>query len=135
MKPVLPYLQTPLSIASPYLTKADELGDSSLSYVDSHFPAVKKTSYNSLKDSASSAAGYPKKVVNDGRTYLTKSYEQERGKVKEDGAVGIVKGLVNTEIKIGYDGLEKVKEFVGIAKQEGSKGVEKTKKKVNGKAN
>jgi hypothetical protein len=41
-KPVEPYLKTPYSYAEPYIQKADELADSGLSHVETHFPIITK---------------------------------------------------------------------------------------------
>ena len=51
--PLHPYLQTPYSYLSPYLSRADELGDASLSKVDTRFPIVKEqpeTIYETIKN-------------------------------------------------------------------------------------
>merc|ERR1711939_680096 len=40
--PLLPSLTKPYQYVSPYITKADSLGDSTLSTIDSKFPVVKK---------------------------------------------------------------------------------------------
>ena len=41
-KPVEPYLETPYSYAKPYVAKADELADTGLGHVETHFPIVKE---------------------------------------------------------------------------------------------
>lgn len=49
--PLHPYLRTPYSYLSPYLARADQLGDSGLSTLDSHLPIVKEDTHK-LKEYA-----------------------------------------------------------------------------------
>ena len=63
-KPVQPYLETPYGYAKPYVQKADELADSGLDRVDSHFPIVKKDT-NTVVDTAKSYIWWPYNYVTD----------------------------------------------------------------------
>jgi len=44
-----PILSTPISYATPYLKKADSIGDSTLSTIESKFPAVKKANRRAIQ--------------------------------------------------------------------------------------
>lgn len=57
-KPVEPYLETPYSYAKPYLQKADQLADSGLATVESHFPIVKEDT-NTIIDTTKSYVFWP----------------------------------------------------------------------------
>ena len=67
-KPVEPYLETPFSYAKPYVQKADELANSGLGTVESHFPIVKEDTetimdnLNSLLSTVLSPLGYLKET-------------------------------------------------------------------------
>lgn len=62
-KPVEPYLNTPYSYAKPYVQKADELADSGLNTVESHFPIVKEDTHT-IVDTAKSYIWWPYNYVN-----------------------------------------------------------------------
>ncbi|KUJ15151.1 uncharacterized protein LY89DRAFT_104605 [Mollisia scopiformis] len=64
--PLAPYLHTPYSYLSPYLSKADSLGDSTLSSLDSKFPLVKKPT-GELYDEGKAIVFYPLKKGNEGK--------------------------------------------------------------------
>lgn len=61
-KPVEGYLETPYSYAKPYVNKADELADSGLQTVDSHFPIVKEDTHT-LIDTAKGYIFWPYSYV------------------------------------------------------------------------
>ncbi|KAF1979905.1 putative pathogenesis associated protein Cap20 [Bimuria novae-zelandiae CBS 107.79] len=123
--PLHPYLQTPYSYLSPYLSRADELGDASLSKVDTRFPIVKEDT-SKLKETVSQYVGLPFQLAGKGREYLLSTWQDEYSKTKgNDGSVvKNVKALISTELKIGLDGYSLL---VGYWQ----KGQEKTSKKVN----
>jgi len=72
-KAVEPYLETPYSYAKPYVAKADELADSGLAQVDSHFPLVKEDT-DTVVDTAKSYVFWPFKVVGDGKDYVLNTW-------------------------------------------------------------
>ncbi|KAL9082910.1 MAG: hypothetical protein Q9159_006111 [Coniocarpon cinnabarinum] len=123
--PLLPYLKTPISIASPYLHRADELGDNALNSVDSHFPAVKSTDYNKLRSQTHDVAAYPLKIAQDGRDYIVRVYQDERKKVGGEGVVALGKTVISAELHVLGDAVEVGRSLFGEAKQEA--------KKMNGK--
>jgi len=126
--PLHPYLQTPYSYLSPYLSRADELGDSGLSKVDSTFPIVKEDT-GKLKETVSSYAVAPFVLAGKGKEYLLGTWEDEYKKTKgRDGVVKNVKALISTELKIGFDGYRLVSEYVGQRQGEASKKVNEVKK-------
>ncbi|KAH7119050.1 CAP20-like protein [Dendryphion nanum] len=125
--PLHPYLQTPYSYLYPYLSRADELGDSGLSKVDTKFPIVKEDT-NKLMDAVQSLALLPLSIVGKGKQYVFATWEDEYKKTKgNDGLVKSAKALVSTELKIGLDGLEFVKGYLAKGKEQASKKAEDVK--------
>jgi len=117
--PLHPYLQRPYSVAHPYLTKADELGDSGLSKFETYVPVVKEDTAT-LKQYAFAPFNYLTGTYHE-------QYERTRG---QDGVVKFGLAVVSTELKIVQDVCtvfldywnhsktgQKVNEKVGEAKQ------------------
>jgi hypothetical protein len=110
--PFHPYLKTPYSYVAPYLSKADELGDSSLSKVESRFPIVKEDT-SKLREMAFT----PYK-------YLSSTYQDEYSKTQGEGLVKTGKAFISTELKVAHDAFN-------IFLNYWSKGKEQTSKKVD----
>ena len=72
-KPVEPYLETPYSIAKPYVAKADELADSGLGHVDKRFPIVKENT-NTIVDKGKSLIWYPFELAGNGKDYVINTW-------------------------------------------------------------
>jgi len=84
--PILPYLSKPYQYAAPYLTKADQVGDNTLSKVDEKFPVVKKPT-GELYNESKSIVFFPLTKGLEGKDYVTKVYGDE---VKKQGGGGLV---------------------------------------------
>lgn len=78
-KPVEPYLETPYSYAKPYFNKADELADSGLGRVETHFPIMKEDTHT-IVDTGKSYVFWPFKLADDGKNYVFKTYSGESRK-------------------------------------------------------
>ncbi|KAF2711546.1 CAP20-like protein [Pleomassaria siparia CBS 279.74] len=127
VSPLHPYLQTPYSYLSPYLSRADELGDNGLSKVETKFPIVKEDT-NKLKETVAGLAGLPFAIIGQGRDYLLGTWADEYQKTRgDDGLVKSAKALLSTELKIGHDGYNYLLAYLGKAKKEGSKKVDEVK--------
>ena len=125
--PLHPYLQTPYSYVSPYLTRADELGDSGLSKVDTRFPIVKEET-TKLKQTVVDCASLPLQLAGKGKEYLLGTWQDEYSKTRgDDGMVKNVKALISTELKIGHDGYNLVMQYWGKGKKEASKKMDEVK--------
>jgi len=103
-KPVLPYLSKPYTYISPYVSRADSLGDSTLSKVDATFPVVKKPT-SELYDDATGFAFYPLKVAGDGKEYVFNIWGSEVKKVGGDGVVAKGKAAITTSLVVTSDAL------------------------------
>lgn len=125
--PLHPYLQTPYSYLSPYLVRADELGDSGLDKVDSRFPIVKEDT-NTLKETVQNYASFPLRLAGQGKQYVYSTWEDEYKKTDGDeGIVKSAKAFLSTELKIGHDGFTVVREYLHKGKQEVTKKVDEVK--------
>ncbi|KAF2195718.1 CAP20-like protein [Zopfia rhizophila CBS 207.26] len=125
--PLHPYLQTPYSYLSPYLSRADELGDTGLSKVDNKFPIVKEDT-SKLKETVQSYAFLPWRLAGQGKEYVLGTYNDEYSKTRGDaGLVKTAKAALSTELKIGHDGYTLIVEHWNKGKQEASKKVHEVK--------
>lgn len=124
-KPVLPYFAKPYQYVSPYVAKADSIGDSILSKVDAKFPVVKKPT-GELYDNATGIAFFPLRKGLEGKDYIFKTYNTECKKVGGDGLLKIGKAAVTTTLIVGSDALSWLGSFLAVKK-------EQTKEVVNEK--
>lgn len=115
--PILPYFSKPYQYVSPYVKKADTLGDSTLQTLDTRFPAVKKPT-GELYSEGKSLVFFPIKVGNDGKEYVFGTYSKEVDKTKKEGLVGYGKAVVSTGLIVGSDTLAWVSEFWQGKKQQ-----------------
>jgi len=116
-KPLLPYLSTPYSFISPYVSAADSLGDSTLSTLDQKFPVVKKPT-GELYDDAHSVVFFPLKKTSEGKEYVWKTYNTEVKKVGGEGLVTYGKAVVSTGLIISSDTLSWLGAFLSKKKAE-----------------
>jgi hypothetical protein len=122
--PLHPYLQTPYSFLSPYLSRADELGDNGLSKVEDHFPIVKEDT-SKLKQTVFDFATLPLAFAGKGKDYVFSTWQDEYSKTKgEDGVVRNVKALISTELKFGLDAYGVLTEYLRKGKKETNKKIQ-----------
>lgn len=133
-KPVSPYLQGPYAYVAPYLAKADSLGDSGLTNLESRFPIVKENTAT-VKDKVTGVAGLPLQYASQTKEYVFKTYDDEY-KRTEGGSIQVVrqvKAVLSTELKLTSDVLSYVVSFLQAKKAEGKEFVE-SKKAAHAKA-
>lgn len=116
-KPLLPYLSKPYEYVSPYVKKADSLGDSTLSTIDSKFPVVKKPT-GELYDNGKSLVFFPLKKGNEGKDYVFGIYGGEVKKVGGDSIVTYGKAALATGLIVGSDVVGWLGAFLGQKKAE-----------------
>lgn len=122
--PLHPYLQTPYSFLSPYLSRADELGDNGLSKVEDHFPIVKEDT-SKLKQTVFDFASLPLAFAGKGKEYVFSTWQDEYSKTKgQDGVVRNVKALISTELKFGLDAYGVLTEYLRKGKKETNKKIQ-----------
>jgi len=117
VKPVLPYLDGPLSYVKPYAAKADEMGDASLSKVDETFPIVKEDS-EKVKSTIFDYAFYPLRFAGESKDYVFKTYNDEYQKTGGQGIITTAKAIVSTELKIASDVLHAFGDWLGPKKEQ-----------------
>jgi hypothetical protein len=126
--PMHPYLQTPYSYLSPYLSRADELGDNGLSQVETRFPIVKEDT-TKLKETMQTYASFPLRLAEQGKQYVFSTWEDEYQKTTGDESmVKNVRTLVSTELKIGLDGFAMLRDYWVQGKKEASKKADQMQK-------
>lgn len=114
--PFTPYLATPYSYFHPYLIRADQIGDNTLSKIETHLPIVKEDTSK------------VKEVALSPYTYVTSTWQDEYSKTqRQDGLVktGIV--FLSTELKIVSDGCTVFLSYWNKGKEQTSKKVEEIK--------
>lgn len=111
--PFHPYLRTPYSYISPYLARADQLGDSGLSTLETHLPIVKEDT-SKLKEYAFSPV-----------TYVQGTWQDEYNKTHyNNGVVKMGVATVSFELRMLSDACDVVLSYL-------NKGKEQTKKKID----
>jgi hypothetical protein len=126
-KPVLPYFTKPYQYVSPYVAKADSIGDSTLSKIDSKFPVVKKPT-GEIYDNVKGYAFFPVNKATEGKDYVFKTYTSEVKKVGGEGLITQGKAAVTTTLIVSSDALSWLSNFLAAKKAE-------TKEVVNEKIN
>jgi len=101
-KPLLPYLSKPYEYVSPYVKKADSLGDSTLTTIDSKFPVVKKPT-GELYDNGKSFVFFPLKKGTEGKDYVFSIYGGEVKKVGGESLVTYGKAAISTGLIVTSD--------------------------------
>ncbi|KXS94441.1 hypothetical protein AC578_5197 [Pseudocercospora eumusae] len=117
-KPVEPYLQKPYSYAQPYVQKADELADASLTKVEGHFPIVKEDT-TTIVDTAKGYIFWP-------YSYLTGTFNDEYEKTAKhnnrgQGVGTLVQATISTQLRIASDFFQAVADILGPKYEEGKK--------------
>ena len=107
----------PYEYVSPYVKKADSLGDSTLSTLDTKFPVVRKPT-GELYDNGKSIVFLPLKKGEEGRDYVLGIYGGEVKKVGGDGIVSYGKAALATSLIVGSDLVGWLGALLGQKKQE-----------------
>ncbi|KAK1761204.1 hypothetical protein QBC47DRAFT_356308 [Echria macrotheca] len=89
--PLLPWISRPLQYVSPYVRKADDLGDKTLRTLDEKFPVVKKPTQEILED-AKTIVLLPLRVGQSGKQHVLSAYDAECKKV-DDGSASSSRGI------------------------------------------
>jgi len=121
--PFHPYLQRPYSVAHPYLTKADELGDSGLSKFEAYVPVVKEET-SVLRDYAYAPFNY-----------LTGTWNEQYQRTTHRNTI-VRSGLavISTELKIFQDGCTVFLDYWNRGQQTAREQAQTAREKVNEKA-
>jgi len=116
-KPLLPYLAGPYEYVSPYVKKADSIGDSSLFTLESKFPVVKKPT-GELYEHAQSIIYFPLKKGSEGKDYVFSTYKGEVKKVGGESFVTYGIAAFGTGIIVTKESLNWLTQFLSAKKTE-----------------
>jgi len=125
--PILPYLSKPYEYVSPYVAKADSLGDHTLSTLESKFPLVKKPT-GEIIDEGKSIVFFPLRKGSEGKEYLLGTYNKEVKNVGGEGIVTYGKAMVGTTLRVGGDAYVWI---TGLLKGKAKEGKEVVAEKKN----
>ncbi|KAK1772317.1 hypothetical protein QBC33DRAFT_5306 [Phialemonium atrogriseum] len=123
--PVLPYFAKPYQFVSPYIKKADDLGEKTLSKVDKRFPAVRKPT-DELYQDARDLALLPYRVGLAGRDHVLSTYSSAKSKAGGDNLVSYGKALINTAVIVTTEA------FATVGSVISPKNSERSSQTVNG---
>lgn len=115
--PVLPYFSKPFQYVQPYVKKADDLGDKTLSKVDKKFPVVKKPT-NEIFNDAKTLIYFPVRIGQSGKEHVFNTYDAERRKVGGQGAVAFGKAALTTALILTTDVLTTASDMLSSTKKE-----------------
>lgn len=128
VEPTLPYLKGPYSYLAPYVSKADELGDKSLSKIEEKVPIVKSETQE-IRQTAFDFALWPLETAGNTKDYVLKTYGQEYKKCGGDGVIAGGKAAITSSLVISADFLSWVSSLLKAKKDEARETVkEKTGK-------
>lgn len=115
-KPLHPFFTKPYQYVSPYVKKADSIGDSTLSTIDTKFPVVKKPT-GELYDEGKAIVFFPLKKGNEGKEYVFGIFGSEKKKVGGEGLVTVAKATVATGLVVSSDALNWLGAFLSKKKE------------------
>ncbi|KAK3371822.1 hypothetical protein B0T24DRAFT_338361 [Lasiosphaeria ovina] len=116
--PVLPWFSRPLQYVAPYIKKADDLGDRTLSKVDEKFPILKKPTQDIYSD-VKTIAGFPYRVGQIGKDHVVSTYQTECKSVQSDNnLVTYGKAAITTALILTTDAYITLSNFFGAKAKE-----------------
>lgn len=107
----MPYLRTPIAYISPYAARADSLGNSTLSSIDSKFPVVKKPTGELLAD-GKAVIFFPLRKGFEGKDYVTNIFGSEKKKFGGDGLITYGKAAICTGLVVSSEALNWLNGFL-----------------------
>ncbi len=114
-KPVMGLLSGPYQFVSPYVRKADEVGDKTLSRIDEQFPVVTKPTADVYADTKS-LVFYPYNKSLDTTKHIYKVYGDER-KQFGPGVFPLGKAIISTALVVTGETLAWVRTVLTSVKE------------------
>ncbi|KAF5027687.1 hypothetical protein F66182_171 [Fusarium sp. NRRL 66182] len=115
--PVLRLFSGPYQYVSPYVQKADSLGDKTLDRIDEKFPAVKKPTDELYQDTLT-LVRFPLQKGLEGKDHVFQIYTSEIKKVEQGGLVAHGKAAVTTALVVSNEALSWFSSFLHQKKSE-----------------
>lgn len=115
-QPVLPYFAKPYQYVSPYIKKADDLGDKTLSKVDERFPVVMKPT-NELYADTRNLVLLPYRVGIAGKDHVFSTYDSEKKKIGGDNLITYGKALLSTALIVSTEAVVTVSGYLNNKKE------------------
>lgn len=114
---VMPWFAKPYEYVSPYVAKADSIGDQGLSKIDERFPVVKKPTNDIYKETRSLVLTPYYKGI-EGRDHIFQVYNSEFSKNERPSLVAHGKAAVTTALVVSNETLEWLSSFLKAKKEE-----------------
>ncbi|KAH7321226.1 perilipin MPL1-like protein [Stachybotrys elegans] len=115
--PVVPYLAKPYEYVSPYVQKADSLGDKTLNRIDAQFPVVKKPTSDIYNDTKT-LIFLPYQKGLEGKDHVFKVYSNEVKKNDQQSLIAQGKAVVITVLVVGTETLSWLGRFLNSKKEQ-----------------
>ncbi|KAI0485560.1 hypothetical protein F4859DRAFT_387620 [Xylaria cf. heliscus] len=103
-KPFLPYLNKPYQYVSPYVKKADAIGDDALNKIDERLPALKKPTDELVSDGKAIIL-FPVRKGLETKDHVFDIYNSEYKKVGGEGLVTSGKALISAGLVVTSEAL------------------------------
>lgn len=120
--PVLPWFAKPYQYVSPYVQKADSIGDKTLERLDERFPIVKKPT-NEVYNETKGLILFPYNKGLEGKDHVLEVYSSEYKRTEQAGIVAHGKAAVTTVLVVSNETLTWLTGFLHAKKQETSPAV------------
>lgn len=119
---MLPWFARPYQYVSPYVQKADSIGDKTLDRIDERFPIVKKPT-NDLYNETKGLILFPYNKGLEGKDHVFEVYSSEYKKNEQAGLVAHGKAAVTTVLVVSNETLTWLGGFLHAKKEETSQSV------------
>ncbi|KAI1269862.1 hypothetical protein F5Y18DRAFT_422818 [Xylariaceae sp. FL1019] len=129
-KPVLPYLNKPYQYVSPYVKKADAVGDDTLSRIDERLPVFKKPT-DELWTDGMNIVFFPVRKGLETKDHVFDVYHAECKKVGGDGVATVGKALLSTGLVVTSEALQWVGDMLRAGKVQAKETSEEVAREVN----
>ncbi|KAI0179947.1 hypothetical protein GGR52DRAFT_529129 [Hypoxylon sp. FL1284] len=114
-KPVIPYFEKPYQYVSPYVKKADLIGDDTLTKIDGRVPILKKPT-GELWTEGKNLVFFPVRKGFETKDHVFDIYSSEYKKVGGDGLVTSGKAFVSTGLVVTSEALTWIGDFLRAGK-------------------
>ncbi|KAI1632300.1 hypothetical protein F4809DRAFT_628487 [Biscogniauxia mediterranea] len=114
-KPVIPYFSKPYQYVSPYVQKADAIGDNALTKVDERLPALKKPT-GELWTDGKNLVFFPVRKGIETKDHVLDVYNSEYKKVGNDSLVAYSKALISTGLVVTTEALNWISDLLKAGK-------------------